>query len=408
MSRSDRYLKFILENLPYLAAGFLLMFISGLGQTYFVSIFSGEIRGAFQLSDGDWGFLYMVSTGLSAIVMVFAGTLADRFRIRGLSAAVIALLAVGCVLISQITSVYALFAVIFCLRFAGQGMASHLAVVAMSRWFIATRGRAIAVASLGFMIGEATMPLIMVWLKSFIDWRTLWIGFSFFALAMIPILFVLLAKERQPSTMARADESTGMGGRHWSRAEVIRTPLFWMLAPAVALLPAFGTAFWFHQVHFAEIKGWTHLALVAVFPLSTITLAFSTILYGWLIDKVGAVRLLPVYLTPVVFAFFLHGLSTETWTVGIAMILMGLAGGGQATVLSACWAEIYGTKHLGAIKSAIAALMVAGSAAGPWITGALIDAGVSYERQLIWIAGIFAAAALFQFVPRNKILALTP
>lgn len=408
MSRSDGYLKFILENLPYLAAGFLLMFISGLGQTYFVSIFSGEIREEFQLSDGDWGFLYMVGTGLSAIVMVFAGTLADRFRIRGLSAAVIALLAVGCVLMSQITSVYALFAVIFCLRFAGQGMASHLAVVAMSRWFIATRGRAIAVASLGFMIGEATMPLIMVWLKSFIDWRTLWIGFSFFALAMIPILFVLLAKERQPSAMAQADESSGMEGRHWSRAEVIRTPLFWMLAPAVALLPAFGTAFWFHQVHFAEIKGWTHLALVSVFPLSTITLAFSTILYGWLIDKVGAVRLLPVYLAPVVFAFLLHGLSTETWTVGVAMILMGLAGGGQATVLSACWAEIYGTKHLGAIKSAIAALMVAGSAAGPWITGALIDAGVSYESQLIWIAGIFAAAALFQFVPRNRILALTP
>jgi len=158
------YLTFIRQNAPFLATGALLSFLSSFGQTYFISIFGGEIRTAYGLSNGDWGIIYMIGTGASAAVMVFAGGLADKFRVRQLGITVVLLLGLSCLLMA-LTPVAALLPLlVFLLRFFGQGMTVHVSSVAMSRWFIATRGRALAVAAMGFMLAEATLPLIMVWL----------------------------------------------------------------------------------------------------------------------------------------------------------------------------------------------------------------------------------------------------
>ena len=402
MSQQTGYLRFIRENLPFLGTGVLLSFLSSFGQTFFISIFGGEIREAFGLTNGDWGLIYMIGTGASAVVMVFAGGLADKFRVRSLGIVVILLLASACLFMAFNAVAAVLPFVIFALRFTGQGMTTHVATVAMSRWFIATRGRALAVAAFGFMIGEATLPLTMVWLKSFIDWRTLWVGFAVFCVLACFVLYRLLRLERTPQSMADTTQSTGMNGKHWTRHDALRHPLFWAMIPAVMSFSGFGTAFWFHQAHFAEIKGWSHLALVSVFPLGTLALLLSTIAYGWAIDRFGAVRLLPFYLIPLVLAFILHWYAPSLGWTALAVVLMGMAGGGQSTLLNACWAEFYGTKHIGSIKSAAAALMVLGSAIGPGLSGWLIDRGVGFEVQQLGYAAIFAVAALILIVPTRN------
>lgn len=70
MTQPTGYLRFIRENLPFLGTGFLLSFLSSFGQTFFIAIFGGEIREAYGLTNGDWGLIYMVGTGASAVVMV--------------------------------------------------------------------------------------------------------------------------------------------------------------------------------------------------------------------------------------------------------------------------------------------------------------------------------------------------
>ena len=402
MSQPTGYLRFIRKNLPFLATGALLSFLSSFGQTFFISIFGGEIREAYGLSNGDWGLIYMVGTGASALLMVFAGGLADRFRVRTLGIVVVLLLASACLFMAFNAVAALLPFVIFALRFTGQGMTNHVATVAMARWFVATRGRALAVAAFGFMLGEATLPLTMVWLKSFIDWRTLWVCFAGFCVVACFVLYRLLRLERTPQSMAETELSAGMYGKHWTRGDALRHPLFWAMIPAVMSFSGFGTAFWFHQVHFAEIKGWSHLALVAVFPLGTLALSLSTIGYGWAIDRFGATRLLPIYLIPLVAAFILHWYAPSLGWTALAVILMGIAGGGQSTLLNACWAEFYGTKHIGAIKSAAAALMVLGSAIGPGLSGWLIDNGVGFEVQQLGYAAVFAFAALVLIIPTRK------
>ena len=157
-----RSFSFLRENAKWLSAGMLLTFLSSFGQTFFISLFAGEIRGEFGLSHGEWGGIYTLGTGVSAVVMIWAGGLTDRFRVRVLGAVVLFMLMGACLFMAANPSVWLLPVVIFALRFTGQGMTSHIAVVAMSRWFIATRGKALSIATLGFAVGEALLPIVFV------------------------------------------------------------------------------------------------------------------------------------------------------------------------------------------------------------------------------------------------------
>ena len=67
--------------------------------------------------------------------------------------------------------------------------------------------------------------------------------------------------------------------------------------------------------------------------------------------------------------------------------------GGNATLTPSLWAEFYGTRHLGAIKATAAAAMVLGSAIGPGLTGLLIDAGISFDQQMLGISAYFLSSS---------------
>lgn len=75
------------------------------------------------------------------------------------------------------------------------------------------------------------------------------------------------------------------------------------------------------------------------------------------------------------------------------MVIFGVGQGLHAAVPSAFWAEFYGTRYLGAIKSVAMAMMVFGSAIGPGITGWLIDLGIDFPDQMIAISLYFLMAA---------------
>ncbi|MDA7427672.1 MFS transporter [Primorskyibacter aestuariivivens] len=392
-----REASFLRLNAPWLGAGALLTFLSGFGQTYFISIFAGEIRAEFGLSNGQWGGIYTLGTTASALLMVWAGSLADRFRVRALGASVLVLLACACLLMSLSTA-WLLPVVIFALRFTGQGMTSHIAVVAMSRWFVATRGRALSIATLGFSVGEALLPLIFVSLLVLFDWRVLWVAATCISLLGVPLLMMLLRQERQPASDAENNQSFGMDARHWTRAETLRHPLFWFMVPAILGPAAFNTAFFFLQVHFAEIKGSAHVELVAMFPFYTAISVVSMMLSGWLLDRFGTKTLIPFYQLPMVVAFLCFAVADSPFMALVGMTFLGVTTGANATLPNAFWAEFYGTAHIGAIKSLAAAVMVFGSAIGPGLTGVLIDLGFGIEQQYVWVASYFVLTSLLVWV----------
>ncbi|WP_299348758.1 MFS transporter [uncultured Shimia sp.] len=389
--RADGFLR---ANAPFLAAGALMTFMSSYGQTFFISIFAGEIRAEFGLSHGEWGGIYMIGTTASAVVMIWAGVLTDHFRVRVLGPVILFGLACACLAMATNRWAWALPFVIFALRFFGQGMSTHIAVVAMARWFVATRGRALSVASLGYAFGEAILPLLFVALMAVVDWRYLWVAAAGVCLLGIPVLASLLGKERTPGKFAESESSLGMSGKHWTRADALRHPLFWVMVPSILGMSAFGTAFFFHQVHYAALKGMSHVQLVAFFPLFTAMSIGSMVATGWALDKLGTARLIPFYLAPVAMGFLIFAMTGGPVGLFFGLFFFALSAGANATLPNAFWAEFYGTANIGAIKALAAAVMVLGSAIGPGLTGVLIDIGIDLGPQYIGVAIYFVASTL--------------
>lgn len=387
------YLHFLRTNWLFLLAGFLLTFTSSYGQTYFISLFAGEIKADFGLTDGQWGGIYTLGTTASAIAMVWVGVLTDRFRIRALALGVMIALALACLAMSVNTSWVLLIAVIFALRLTGQGMMSQLGSVAMVRWFEATRGKALSLSSMGYAVGQAILPIAFVALFAVMHWRSLWVLAAGMVLLTIPAVLVLLRQERTPQSMAADAQIAGMHRRHWTRPETLRSPLFFLMIPMIAGPAAWGTALFFHQVHLVETKGWALVNYVALMPIYTLSAITATFASGWAIDRFGVSRIVPVQMLPFAFSFVVLAFAETIFMAGVGLVIFGIGQGMQATGASTFWAEYFGTRHIGAIKSAAAALMVFGSAIGPGVTGALIDWGVDFQAQMLPIALFYFGAA---------------
>ena len=387
------YLRFIHLNWLFLSAGFLLTFTSSFGQTYFISLFAGQIKADFGLTDGQWGGLYTIGTTASAIAMIWAGALTDRFRVRALALGVMLLLAVACLAMSVIQGWVLLVVIIFKLRLMGQGMLSQLGAVAMVRWFEASRGKALSLASMGFAFGQATLPILFVGLFAVMHWRSLWVFAAVMTLVIIPVLLMLLRQERTPQSMADEATVAGMHGRHWTRGELLKSGLFWVMVPMVVGPSAWGTALFFHQVHLTEVKGWSLAAYVALMPAYTVASVGFTFFSGWAIDRFGVSKVIPFQMLPFALSFAVLAYAETIWMAGVGLIIFGIGQGLQSTAPSAFWPEYFGTRHVGSIKAAAAALMVFGSAIGPGITGWLIDVGVDFPEQMLSISIYYLAAA---------------
>ncbi|WP_308918299.1 MFS transporter [Jannaschia sp. LMIT008] len=389
------YLAFLRENAPWLWAGFCVSLASTFGQTAFVAVFAGDLTARHGLGQGDWAAIYGLGTTVAAAAMLWTGALADRVPLPRLTAWTMAGLAASCLLIGYAPAAWLLPLAVVGLRLCGQGMLTHIAMVAMARWFVATRGRAIAVAAFGFAAGQATLPLAFTHALTVASATALWTLAAAVSFAAIWPLHRMLSRPRIPAG-AEADAATeapGRDGRHWTRAEVLRGGLFWMLMPAAMASPAFGTAFLFFQVHLPEAKGWSQTGFVALFPLFMGGSVAATFAAGALIDRVGASRLMPAALLPMALGFaILAWAPTLAWAVP-AVACMATTQGIMSIAPVSLWAEQFGTRHIGAIKAASTAAMVLGTAAGPAAIGALIDRGATFPEQMPAIAALMVACS---------------
>ena len=187
------HLSFVWRNQRFLGFGFLTAFFSSVGQTYFIAVFGPEIRAEFGLSHGDFGGLYAIGTTISAACLIWAGRLIDRLDLRLFTATAVACLIGAALLMSQVQGVVLLAVALFALRFSGQGLMSHTAITSMGRYFDRERGRAVAVALLGFPAGVALFPAFGLFLLDRVNWQTAWLLLGLGLLAgLLPLLLWLL------------------------------------------------------------------------------------------------------------------------------------------------------------------------------------------------------------------------
>jgi MFS family permease len=385
---------FIVQNARWLGAGALLSFCSSFGQTFFIALSGPAIQAELGLTHGQWGGVYTAATVASALALTLSGGLADRFRVRVLAALTLAFLATAAVSMALVAGALALGLTVFALRLLGQGWCSHLAFTAMGRWFSAQRGRAVALAAMGFSLGEATLPTVFVHASAALGWRGTWLAAAGLLILCVPPLLWLLSRERTPRQIAEADSTPGMMGLHWTRAQALRHWTFWALAPGLLAPPFIGTAVFFHSAHLAQVKGWSLATVAAAFPAYSLATVLCSFAAAWAVDRFGARRLLPLYQAPLGAGVLLLALGDAPAAAFTGLALLGVTQGAAVAVLGALWPEVYGTRHIGAIRGTAVSMMVFATAVGPGLTGALLDAGVGVEAQFA-VLSLWALATCF-------------
>ncbi|WP_290635801.1 MFS transporter [Aquisalimonas sp.] len=395
------YRHFIHQHRRFLGFGALLTALSSVGQTFFIALFGGELRAEFELSNSTYGLLYALATVAGAFCLMWFGRLADTLDIRTLTTAVLAAAGLGCGLLAGSQGVVMLAVALFMLRLTGQGLMVHIAQTAMARHFTAARGKAVSVAMLGLPIAEGLMPLILVTSMAAMGWRGTWLLMAAItAVIAIPFARLLLRGHDRRQTDSQSGgaavnpERAKQSPRSWNRREVLRHPPFYALLPAVMAPPFIVTALFFHQVPVAEEQGWSLLWLASSFPAFGAAHILSLLLAGPLVDRVGARRLVAVYLLPIIVGLGLLATVNGYWVAPVYLMLMGLSVGTAGTLMGALWAELYGTRHLGAIRSLAHGILVLTTAASPVLAGGMLDAGMLPSSVVLLLAGYALLASL--------------
>jgi MFS family permease len=404
-------LRLIRSEWQLLLFGFLMTFWSSPGQTFLISLFSGEIRAELDLSDGEFAGIYSLATLASAMLVIWSGALVDRVDLKKLSLWVVFGLAAGCGLMSISDSVLTLLLSLFVLRQLGQGLMFIISSTAMVRYLDEHKGKASALASIGYAVSEAIMPGLLVALLLWVGWRQSWqVAAVLLIIFMVPAILYLLRDHRQRHSdyLIRLNDDNANSlrtyrRRQWTRAEVLRDRYFYLFAPGLMSQPLMFTGFIFHQVHLVDSKGWPLIGWAALFSLYAMVSVATKLVCGPLIDRFGAIRMIPLVALPMGLGLIILALADSLVWGGVFLVLTGITVGFQSTAVAPFWSEMYGNQHLGAIKSLGAAAMVFCTALSPIVIGWQIDLGVSMETLALAAAAyVFLTSALAWYACRSR------
>lgn len=367
------------------------------------------MRSEFGLSHTSWGFIYLVGTLASALLLPFSGRLIDTMDLRVFTTLVCIMMVFAGLFTALVNGPVMLVIAIFLLRQSGQGLMSHTSLTSMARYFEAGRGRALAVATIGFAAGEAVLPRFAVFTIDQIGWRwTYALVAVLVAVVLIPLVFWLLAghdeRHRQHQQRLAKRSATREGVQSWTRAEVLRDKRFFLLLPGILAPAIIGTALFFHHLTVADLKGWSYTWVTGNYAVYAVVITVVALLSGPLVDRFRAVRMVYGVIPPLIVSMLLLAAFDTPWIVPVYLTMLGLNSAFYFTVITSLWAELYGVAHLGSIKSMMTALSVLGSALGPVAMGWMFD----HDLSVGTICTFWAAFAFVGWILTAIALNLSP
>ena len=391
-------------SLKVLLFGFIFTFFSSFGQSFFLGLFNSSIRDALSITHGQFGSIYASATLLSSLILVWIGKKIDDVNILKFASYVIIFLSASCFIFSKISSVIFLFIGIFLMRLAGQGLSSHTATTTISRFFEKNRGRALSTCWLGLSLAEFTLPVLIVFLLTFIEWRDIWLSISILVIIVLPIVSYFLVKDVKLETREKSNSIEDPKEiRQWKRIEVLKDYRFYIISMSMLAMPWIATGSFVYQSFITTSKEWGPYIIAQSFMAYSIFSVITLFISGFIIDKFSSRRLLIYMNIPLLFStivlFSFDAQISSFFFFGLLGITNGLAN----VLGSSTWAEIYGVKYIGSIKALTTALMVFSTAFGTALFGILIDFGFTIE-QIAIVSGLYILTSLILlYLVKNKL-----
>lgn len=396
---------FIARNSRFLGFGIVLAFLSSFGQTYFIGVYRPPIAQEFGLSNSDFGLYYLLITIVSAAGLNRLGHIIDRASLVPYTLALLVATALACAAVGLSYAFPAVVLALMAVRLMGQGMLTHAAMTSMSRYYDRNRGLAVAIAGLGFPLGQALLPPLAVFLMEGYAWRTGWLLFAgaLVVVAAPLVMWLLKGQQNRHATWLHQqqmdnDASEGVAVVHQRRRDVLRDRRFYLMLPALIAGPFWITAAFFFAAEFGGHANMSLYAYTQYYGFYAAGSVAAPFLGGLLVDRFGGRHLMPLY--PPLFGLSLLVIMLIPGAIGVVafMAIMGLGAGITLPINNAVWAELYGTRYLGEIKSLATSLVVVSTALAPFLVGVTLDADIPLTTVMFYGA-IYCFLATILVVP---------
>ena len=366
--------KFILYDPKLLMYGFLIIFFASYGQTFFIALFNDDIKNLYNLTDGQFGMVYALATTFSSLLLINFAKLIDFIDLRIYSFVVTIGLLSPCLAVYFLPeNIIFLFIIIFALRFFGQGAMTHAGITSMTRYFGKNRGKAISFGNLGGMLGVMFLPMIVVYLNKYFDFKQIWLICSLSIIFFLPVLYFTLSN--QVDRQSKFKELIKDEKKIWTTLQVMKNKKFLIYLPLTTSFSFIGTGLMFHQIFIFDQKGWTLDMLGTGFiflgAFSIIGLLFG----GPLIDLLNPRKAILYLMLPIFIGIIVLLLYENFYFLLVYMSLYGLNLGISAPFTGSLWADLFGIESLGTVKALFHAIVVLASALSPVIFGYIIDWG---------------------------------
>ncbi|MFW6073976.1 MAG: MFS transporter [Chloroflexota bacterium] len=394
--------------------GALVAFCSGPGQSFVFSIFLDSIIEDTGLDRTTVSALYTVGTGISAIMVATVSRLADRFGPRVMLGVMAFFLGVACFSMAAATGFVAFFLAFAALRALGQGSLPINATLLTATWFVARRGRAMAMMGLGFSLSSAILPPIVRVLITNIGWREAYVvlGVMVWILLIPAAIFLVRNKPEDvglhpdgfPHPPENEPDEVPRDTRGRDTRPVFSSLNFWLLAIPLATPSLVSTALVFHQTSLFADRGISAGVAAAVFPVLALASAITSVVAGFIVDRIGPRKLFASNMLVLLLGTVLVGvISTPLAAFGYAA-LIGAAEGSWRVVNGVTWAHIYGRHGLGRIQGSAVMVGISAAAIGPLPLAWMRDVSGGYPAGLALLSALclFAMVAIFLARPERE------
>jgi MFS family permease len=388
----------------------LALGMTGPGQTNGVSVFIDPMMAALDLTRSQVSIAYLVGTLAGAVAMPTVGRIFDTRGARFTMTLVAALFGAVLVAMAGVVGFVTLVLGFTGIRMLGQGGLSLVATTTVAPWFRRRRGLAIGITSAVGQSLLSSIPILGAAVIGWIDWRWAWVAFGI-AVWVIVLPIARFGIIDHPRDVGQDVDGTPTreipeGGDEaevaFTRAQALRTAMFWAVCGAVAATGMIGTGLAFHQIDLLGEQGLTPVEAAANFLPQTAASLVATLAVGALVDRVAARWVLVLSMVLLAAAMLALPLVAPGVIAALYGMAVGAAGSSARALEAASFPKLYGVRHIGSIRGVVTSVSVASTAFGPLALSLGYDVTGSYVevlRILLVIPVAVVVAALLAPVP---------
>ncbi len=358
------------------AAGAVIAFSSGPGQTYGFSAFIDSIIEDTGLERTSLSALYAIGTGVSAVMVMVVSRLADRYGVRRTLPVIAVGVGLACISMSLARGAFVVFLAFSSLRALAQGSLTINGTLLTAQWFVRLRGRAMSIQGLGFPLSLAIIPLLARVLIDHVGWREAYavLGVMVWVLVIPLALFVVRERPEDLGLFPDGADHPPLGETATTASQVAAIPdrrrvltsvRFWWLAIPLSTPALVSTGLVFHQNAIMREQGLDATVAAATFVPMAVVSALSALAAGSLVDRFRPQVVFAGSMVALIAAMAMAMTIESAWMAVIYAGLLGVCQGSSQVVNSVTWAHFYGRFGLGRIQGSAVMVNITASALGP-------------------------------------------